>query len=572
MAEGIIETEVDGIRTVLAHRPGPVTAGLLFRVGRADETLATSGITHLVEHLALHGHGMSDLHYNGATAGTHTHFHVQGGDDEIVEYLNGVCASLRDLPLHRLETEKEILRTEAAGRGTGPQHDMALWRYGAQGHGLTSYQELGLRRADATAVSDWARTRFTRENAVLWITSGTLPEGLDLRLPSGSWQPLPPVTSALPRTPAYIKGDDGVVVLDAVVRRSTAASVFSAVLGKALFRDLRQKGGYSYTAESDYTPRDAEFATITAVADSLPAKQDAVVGGFVDVLAALRVGRIEQADLDAARTAVLKQYEIPDLAAAKLPSYALGLLTRHPVQSDEEHIAELRALTVADLHAVAREVSANALLKVPGGEADWAGYVAAPSDSAELLTGSRHAYLADDTAALLIAPEGVSLTSPGNRVTVRYAECAVMLAYPDGGRHLIGNDGFSLSVEPTLYRMDAADLARIDAGVPPHAVVPMPPRDPQRIPGPPPERDREGRKDRARVHATPASPGSPASMWVFGVLAFLWGLVALVATSEEFDSTLYAAPDWAFVVFLWLLEAGLLFPVVTALRRRRRVA
>jgi predicted Zn-dependent peptidase len=47
-----IETTHQGIQTVLAPRAGgQLTAGLLFRVGRADETLSTAGITHLVEHL-----------------------------------------------------------------------------------------------------------------------------------------------------------------------------------------------------------------------------------------------------------------------------------------------------------------------------------------------------------------------------------------------------------------------------------------------------------------------------------------------------------------------------------------
>ncbi|MBT2467655.1 hypothetical protein J7E97_07175 [Streptomyces sp. ISL-66] len=111
----ITETTVDGVRTLLAHQPGPgpVTAGLLFRVGRADETLATSGITHLVEHLALHRHvPPGDPHHDGATAPAHTGFQVTGTPAEVVAYLNGVCASLRDLPVERLETEKEILRTE----------------------------------------------------------------------------------------------------------------------------------------------------------------------------------------------------------------------------------------------------------------------------------------------------------------------------------------------------------------------------------------------------------------------------------------------------------------------------
>jgi hypothetical protein len=90
-------------------------AGLTFRVGRADETLATAGITHLLEHLTLFHHGLSDYHYNGATGSVVTHFHMQGSEEDVVTYLVGVCAALSNLPLDRLETEKGILRTEAAG-------------------------------------------------------------------------------------------------------------------------------------------------------------------------------------------------------------------------------------------------------------------------------------------------------------------------------------------------------------------------------------------------------------------------------------------------------------------------
>lgn len=116
-----------------------------------------------------------------------------------------------------------------------------------------------------------------------------------------------------------------------MLRRSTAGSVFADVLGRALFQDLRQEGGYSYSAEADYAPRDADFATLTAYADSLPQKQDAVVGGFVDTLARLRAGRIEQSELDSARAKLLKMYDTPDLAAAALPSYALSLLLGHRI-------------------------------------------------------------------------------------------------------------------------------------------------------------------------------------------------------------------------------------------------
>jgi zinc protease len=138
------ETEVDGVPTLVAPIPGPLNAGLMFRVGRADETLSRTGITHLVEHLALFGHSLSDYHHNGSTGATITHFHMSGSESDVVDFLAGVCASLTDLPIARLEIEKEILRTEEHNRPSGANHSMPLWRYGSVGYGLLSYPEWGL--------------------------------------------------------------------------------------------------------------------------------------------------------------------------------------------------------------------------------------------------------------------------------------------------------------------------------------------------------------------------------------------------------------------------------------------
>ncbi|MGW4628616.1 M16 family metallopeptidase [Streptomyces rubiginosohelvolus] len=487
----ITETEVDRIPTLLAPTSGggPVTAGLYFRVGAADETLATAGLTHLVEHLALHRHGVSDLHYNGSTAATHTHFVVSGTAEEVVAYLNGVCASLRDLPVERLATEREILRTEQAGRSRGPNHQLPLWRYGARGYGLVSYPEYGTLHLTADAVRDWAATWFTRDNAVLWITGDTVPEGLDLTLPTGRRQPLPAPTSALPVTPAYLTGGSGGVVLDGIVRRSTAAALFAEVLSRALFTDLRQKGGYSYTADCGYHPRDADHATITAFADALPQKQDAVVGGFIDVLARLRAGTIAEAELDSARAKFLKQYEIPDLGAAALPSYALNVLTGHENLTPDEHRALLAAVTVEDLRDVARELYDSALIQVPGRGVDWAGFTEAPQWSGPSFgpepLGTVHPSRASDAVSLAVGREAVTLTTPRGRISVRYDACAAMRVFPDGARHLIGFDAFVVEVEPTLFAKLTPDrMAVIDAAVPAAAVVPMPERDPDEIPQP----------------------------------------------------------------------------------------
>ncbi|MFI5962898.1 M16 family metallopeptidase [Streptomyces asoensis] len=561
----VSHTLTDHVPTLYAPASGnEITAGLFFRVGRADETLATAGVTHLVEHLALHRLGLSDLHYNGATANAYTLFHVTGSEEEVVRYLNSVCAGLRDLPMERLETEKEILRTEAAGRGSGPQHRMPLWRYGARGYGLSSYTELGTWSLTPDQVRHWAETRFTRDNAVLWITSDHVPDGLDLTLPQGSRLPAPAATSALPVTPAYISGDDGHVVLTSVLRRSTAASVFADVLGRALFQDLRQEGGYSYTAEADYSPRDAGSATLTAYADSLPQKQDAVVGGFVDTLARLRAGRIEQSELDAVRGKLLKMYDSPDLAAAALPSYALSLLLGHRILTPEQHRDELNAVTTDDLREVAREAWAGALLQVPGRDVDWAGLTLAPQYSESAVTGTRHQSLEDDEVTLVIGAEGVSLLTPRGPVTVRYDACSAMTTRPDGARVLTGHDGFSVTVEPTLYRgVTPERIAAVDAAVPPQAVVPMPARDPERVPQPR-RRDPAARSSR--------SGGSlwawTTALWLVGLLAAVWGLLCAVITADEASA---AAPEWDAVTGVWILELPLLFASwkIFAARRHR---
>lgn len=561
--DGLVgHTTVQGIPALFAPRPGEITAGLVFRVGHADETLPTFGLTHLVEHLALYRLGLSDLHYNGATASTYTLFHVTGDEDEVVTYLNSVCAALRDLPMDRLETEKEILRTEAGSRGKGPFSRMPLWRYGAQGYGLASYDEFGTRTLTPGQVRDWAETRFTRDNAVLFLTADRVPDGLDLTLPVGRRLPTPAATGALPVTPAWIRGEDGHLVFTSVVRRSTAAAVFAEVLGRALFQDLRQKGGYSYSAEADYSPRDAGSATLTAYADALPQKQDAAVGGLVDAFARLRAGRIEQSELDSARGKLLKRYDAPDLGAALLPSYALSLLIGHRMLTPDQHREELRAVTVDDLREAAREAWDGGLLQVPTRGADWAGLTRAPHDSPSGVSGTLHPSLEDDDVTLIIGETGVTLSTPGGLVTVRYDACAAMTTHPDGGRHLIGLDGFQVAVEPTLFGdVTAERIAVLDKAVPAAAVVPLPARAAEEIPRPregsaADPRTPAGREPERTADRGPGGRLTGAFVRV-AVLATLWPplLVVLVVHGIHEPGMGFGAVAGVALEF-WLLRAA----------------
>ena len=59
-------TEVDGVDCFWQEDgAGDLLVGLLFRVGFADESFRTSGISHLAEHLALPTAPLAGVDYNG---------------------------------------------------------------------------------------------------------------------------------------------------------------------------------------------------------------------------------------------------------------------------------------------------------------------------------------------------------------------------------------------------------------------------------------------------------------------------------------------------------------------------
>ncbi|MFB6392965.1 M16 family metallopeptidase [Polymorphospora lycopeni] len=564
----ITQTEVDGVPTLLAPNPnGPLIAGLTFRVGQADETLARAGITHLLEHLALHQFGLTDYHYNGSTGAVVTHFHTQGSPEKVTAFVNGVCAALGNLPMDRLDMEKGILRTERGSRVPGYGEPLAVWRHGAIGYGLPGHPEFGLRSVGPDDLRAWAARYFTRDNAVLWIAGDAVPAGLRLDLPGGTRQPVPPAWSALPETPAYFCGGASrIVAFDAVVRRSVAAGIYTAVLERELFRALRQEDGLSYMATATYSPRGDDHAMVTAAADALPDKHGAVLGGFVDVLAKLRVGRIEQADLDTVCAATEETYSRADFDAARLPGAALNHLTGQSNLSTDEMRAELKAVTLADVHAVAVEAAGTALLMVPGSRgAEWAGFAAAPTHSTSAVTGRRAASrTAGDETGLVIGPYGVTLDQPDAPVTVEYANCAALLVWPDGGRQLIGADALFVPVEPTMYGVTAADVAAIDNIVPADRHVPMPARDPESIPVPP-----------AEQAVVPKGLRLPRwyealGLLFFGILALpllllivVQGILIVTGDADDPDS-------WLFMGVLLGLTAGVAWPIVALLRRLRR--
>ncbi|WP_164465822.1 M16 family metallopeptidase [Actinoplanes teichomyceticus] len=475
--------EVDGVPALLAPTTGPMHAGLVFRVGLVDEPLARRGITHLIEHLAAYVPGRAAAHRNSRTGVEHTYFHVQGTEDEIAEFLTGVCERLRNLPAERLAGERDALRAEAAGQPADP---MPMWRHGARDFGMSSYPELGLPQLRPQHLDDWVNRYFTRDNAALWVGGDAIPAGLKLDLPGGERRPAPAPSSALPDTPAYFCGDSGVLAWDTVVPRAPVAAVLANVLERRMVRDLRDRDGHADRIRTRYEPRADGTARIVAIAEPGPERADAALAGWVRLLAAVGAGQIDEDDVTAVAELTRAGLRAADERGARLPGQAFNLLTGHPVQDLDEALAAVRAVTRDDVVKAAETAYRGGLLMTPAGtDADLPGYAAAPAASAEAVPGRVRRGRRHRELRLVSGPDGVSTIDGDTVTTVRYDACAALLAWPDGGRQLIGHDALTVRAEPTLYRRAGELTAEIDARVPAEVRVELTAREPEAIPQPP---------------------------------------------------------------------------------------
>jgi hypothetical protein len=139
---------------------------------------------------------------------------------------------------------------------------------------------------------------------------------------------------------------------------------------------------------------------------------------------------------------------------------------------------------------------------------------------------------------------------------VALADCQAMLVWPDGGRLLVGGDGISCRVEPTLYQLPPGAVAQLDQRVPPERVVRMPVRSADSVPVPPaaPPETAKPTTPRRVATARPARRGlAIAGIWILALLLLVSVPVAVVASTtpnppgEEAGALVGTGILWFFV-------------------------
>ncbi len=135
MAEPFNRLEIDGVPVYWADAP-PFSAALLFRVGIADEQYLNRGITHLTEHMALDRFFSAPFAFNGATSYEITSFSYQGDRTHFPRFVSDLAAHFSDPGVEHFDREREVLRSESAGRDPGAVPRLYRSRYGHRGPGL----------------------------------------------------------------------------------------------------------------------------------------------------------------------------------------------------------------------------------------------------------------------------------------------------------------------------------------------------------------------------------------------------------------------------------------------------
>lgn len=530
-------TEVDGVPTVWTDAHGPLTAGLLVRVGHADETLPRRGITHLLEHLALFGVGRPGEHSNGNVDATSLLLHTTGTADEVVEFLARVTDQLVDPPMARLEDEKGVLRAEAAQRSPSPLAELVTWRWGRVGFGVTVADELGLGGATPDLLRAWSAARVNRANAVLWL-SGPPPAGLRLGLPDGGTPhpPPDPRLSPLPSFPAWFgSARTDAVVAHGLLPRGTVGVALAGVLQRRLVDDLRTARAAAYSPHAHYQPLGRDVAELVVLTDVVADRAPEVVAGVAGILHGLTtLGSTATPEELAAHAAdVRRSHEDPRASLAMVSASAWNVLHGSPVLQLDEILAEVEALTPDDVRAAAEAVWDSVLVQLPPNVPVPPGLVRAPDSPSAPVRGHRFAARAGG-AELVVGDAGVTLLAPAGTLTVRRDRLAAVTRWDDGGRVVVGVDGVHVNLEPTLWRRGRRAVELLDRIVPGELAVPLGARPPESVPRVPLRR-------RLRL-----------PLLAIGVLlAFLAVAVAMTAAGEYWTGPVIATAGVLAAVRVW---------------------
>lgn len=466
--------EIDGVPTYWLDASGPLSAALIFRVGRADEIPARYGITHLVEHLALAPLGIQDYEHNGGVESLRTVFQVAGSRSDVASFLEDVTHSLSALPTSRLLIERSILKREAEENGRGVGDALRGYRFGGVGMGATAEEEFGIWWLGEGLVREWADAHFTRGNAVL-VLSGA-PEGVRLHLPEGTRKPLPENRPLAGLTlPAYTRWDAPNVALTYVTPRVPGANMVANVLHRRMRSRLRFDVGAVYDVAFDYDRVGLDLAHVTLATETDQRQTERVLGIILELIDEVAASGPTAEELTYEVTSLRRSWEHDDARLGYLFEMAFDLLLGRTERDPEDLVREREAVSREAARDALRD-AVDSLMLFGGADNPAPGrLMSVPDWSEDEVQGTSYApsgfYLPGrgPKARLIVGDEGVTLRfSPTERLTVRYRDLSASVHDGDV-RRLHGLDAVRLTIDAAEWRDGKRIIERIDSLTPPQA-------------------------------------------------------------------------------------------------------
>lgn len=455
--------------------PAPLQAGLVFGVGRRDETFVAGGISHLVEHLAMRGVGRTALDVNASVGLSTTEFTVAGPADRVVEHLERVCRSLASLATdgpdpELLRLEAAVLRAEGGPWAPPLAAYLMCHRYGGEDLGLADLGEPALLSLDGEQVRQWTARHHHRSNAALWLT-GPPPPGLTLPLPQG-----PAVRRQRPPRPAARGPHVVEAPAEDVVGLSLEVSGLAAAAGVRILADrledaLRHRRGWTYGVELHTEPVRDDVQHVAVWADVHPAHA-ADAGRVVwEALTDLARSGPTAGELDHDQDGAQLHLQDPRAVPYALAEAATGLLLGLPVCPPDERLRGTLELRRSDVRDALQQALPGALLAVPElPELDLAGVTPLPPPDGGPVTGTVHRrrWLAAFAPGrrLVVGDDGVSVLGRGDEhETVRWRD-VLGLVDEDGSCLLVGRHHVELLLDPRHWRRGRAAVAAVRAALP----------------------------------------------------------------------------------------------------------
>ena len=479
-----LRAEIAGVPAfVVPDGPRVPVVGLTFRVGRADETAATSGLSHLVEHLALPATTATPFDFNGTVDTLFTSLFASGDLDDLRDFVATTSGLLRKPPRGATRDRAQDPRrggehAEHRRRTSGPRASLR-----PVGHGLPGYFEYGLRRAEWPEVASWASERFTAASAAFWLSGATIDDlGLEFELPGGGRREEPPLPREIDdlSTPAvYAAGSSVGVCLSLLADRRAATRIALDIYADALRERLRYELALSYSIEHDLHALTADVSHLCVTADVADEHIATWLEEATTILDQL-AGDGPSDEVLARTKARYRRYDRDEPAATGWAAMcAEWELVGRPVPTHADHAAEYDAVTTGAVAQALDGMRASLLVLGPDGTPVPTGFAEYPVFSSARLDGRRHRpasrrdrmrrHLRD--VELFSSQDGVASVSEAGWVTAPY-ERTVLCIRGEDQRTLLTDDGFFLPIVASAWTHGSELVDEIDRAIPADLVVP----------------------------------------------------------------------------------------------------